>query len=408
MSKRGGPTLVLALCLAGCSGDPDGGATPGVDVKGRTVAIGVLNDESGPVSAIGRPWGVGLRVLARQINAGGSGYLPEGWKVNLVERDHGYDPQRSVQLFNEIRDQVLFVGTSFGTANTLALRPLLQHHQVVAFPATLSSQMEQFELTPPIGPSYKVEALRALDWMVQQAGGAAKVKLGLVYQQDDYGADGRDAVNEGAPKLGLEVVATQTYSAGQPDYGDVVAALKQAGATHVLLTTVPTATALILGEAAQRDYHPVWVGNSPSWLDRFFDARVVPSAIFQNYYWTTSFAYWGEDVPLMKRFLDAYEKYGRDIAPPDYYILAGYTAGLIEMEVLRRAIASGDFTRAGFLKALHRTRDYDTYGATAQPLDFTKVPYVTGTPVRILKPDFERHRWTVAGAYARPSTLAAR
>ena len=408
MSWHRGIALAAALCLAGCGGAPKGTATPGVDAKSKTVSIGVLNDESGPVAAIGRPWGVGLRVLARQINAGGSGVLPEGWKINLVERDHGYNPQRSVQLFNEIRDQVLFIGTSFGTPNTLPLRPLLTRNQMVAFPASLSSRMEEFEFTPPIGPSYKVEALRALDWMIQQAGGAAKVKLGLVYQQDDYGADGRDAVAEAAPKLHLDVVAAQAYEDGQPDYAAIAAALKQAGATHVLLTTVPSATAPILGAAAQLDYHPVWVGNSPSWLDRFFDAHVVPSSLFQNFYWATSFSYWGENVPVMKPFLDAYDKYGRDVAPPNYYILAGYAAGLVEMHVLQRAIAAGDLTRAGFLKALHATRDANAYGAVEQPLDFTRVPYVTGTQVRILKPDFERQSWIVAGAYARPSVLSAK
>jgi ABC-type branched-subunit amino acid transport system substrate-binding protein len=398
--------LALALAAAAC-GDREAqgpAAAPGVDLASKTVSIGVLNDESGPVAAIGRPWGTGLRVLANQINAGGSGLLPEGWKIKLIERDHGYNPQRSVQLFNEIRDQVLFVGTSMGTPNTLPLRPLLERNRIVAFPASLSSKMAEFEYTPPIGPSYKAEVMRALDWMAQQAGGGDKVRLGLVYQQDDYGADGRDAAAEAAARLGMTLVTQQTYAPGQPDYTAVVAALKDSGATHVMLTTVPSATAPILGVAAQLDYKPVWVGNSPSWIDRFFDAKVVPPAIFANYHWVTSFTFWGENVPLMKPFLAAYEKFGREMAPPDYYILASYAVGLIEMQVLSRCIESGDVTREGFMKALRALKDYDTYGATAAPLDFTRFPYVTGTQTRILTPDFGKHSWTVAAGYAAPSS----
>ena len=397
-----------ALAAAAC-GDREAqgpAAAPGVDAAAKTISIGILNDESGPGAAIGRPWGVGLRVLASQINAGDSGLLPGGWKIKLVERDHGYNPQRSVQLFNEIRDEVLFVGTSFGTPNTLPLRPSLARNQIVAFPASLSSKMAEFEYTPPIGPSYKLEVMRALDWVAQQAGGAGKVKLGIVYQQDDYGADGRDAVAEAAPKLGISVVSQQTYAPGQPDFTAVVAALKDSGATHVILTTLPSATAPILGVAAQLDYRPVWVGNSPSWIDRYFDAKVVPPAIFQNYHWVSSFTFWGEDVPLMKPFLAAYEKFGRPVAPPDYYILASYGVGLIQMQALTRTIQSGDLTRAGFLKALRAMKDYDTYGATAQPLDFTRFPYATGTQTRILKPDFGKRSWTVIAGYAAPSTLA--
>lgn len=399
--------LAAAVLAAGCGerSGADAAAAPGVDVAGKTITIGMLNDESGPVAAIGRPWAAGMRILARQINAGGSGYLPEGWQVKLIERDHGYNPQRSVQLFNEIREQVLFIGTSFGTPNTLPLRPLLERYQMVAFPISLSSKMEEFEFTPPIGPSYKLEVLRALDWIVEKAGGAKNVRLGLVYQQDDYGADGLEATEAGAAKLGLQVVTKQSYAAGQPDYTAVVAGLKDAGATHVVLTTVPSATAPILGVAAQLDYKPVWVGNSPSWIDRFFDAQVVPSDIFKSYHWVSSFTYWGEKVPLMKPFLDAYEKFGRQTAPPDYYILAAYATGLIEMQALSRMIQSGDLTRAGFLKALRGMKDYDTYGATPQPLDFTQFPYRTGTQTRVLKPDFAKRSWTVAGGYAAPTTL---
>ena len=402
MQIRSGALLLVALCAAGCGSGPASPPAPGVNLAEQTISIGVLNDETGPSAAIGRPWGAGLRILARQINAGGHGYLPPGWKIALVERDHAYDPARARSQFNEIRGQVLFIGTSFGTPNTLPLQPLLEKENLVAFPASLSSALHNSQFTPPVGPSYRVEVERALDWMAKQAGGAAKVRLGLVYQQDDYGADGLAAVTETAPRLGLAIVATRAYAAGQSDFSDIVVALKAAGATHVMLTTMPSATAPILSAAAQLQYEPVWVGNSPAWLDRFYDATLVPPAIFRNFYWANSFAYWGEDVPMMKGFLEAYEKYGRDSLPPDNYILAGYAAGLLEMQVLTRTIRSGDLTRAGFLRALRATRDYDTYGATAEPLDFTRFPYVTGTRTRILKPDFARRSWTVVGGYAEP------
>lgn len=396
---------VLFLMLAACSRGAAPDSTPGVDLLSQTVSVGVLNDETGPVSAVGRPWGAGLRILARQINAGHSSYLPPGWKLNLVERDHAYDPRRSVALFGEIQKDVLFIATSFGTPNTLPLQPLLERSRIVAFPASLSSALHNSQYTPPIGPSYKVEVARALDWMTRPARKGQRVppvKLGLIYQKDEYGADGLAAVDTVAPALGIEVVSRQSYAAGQSEFGPIVAALKKAGATHVILTTMPSATAPILAAAEAQQYRPVWVGNSPAWLDRFYDATLVPPQIFANFYWANSFAYWGEDVPMMKGFLEAYERYGREVIPPDNYILAGYAAGLLEMQVLTRTIRSGDLTREGFLRALRATRDYDTYGAVAQPLDFTTFPYVTGTRSRILKPDFTTRSWIVAGDYAEP------
>ena len=125
----------------------------GVDAANKVVRIGALNDESGPAAPIGKPYALGKRVLVAQVNAGGSGILPEGWTIELVERDHGYNPQGSVQAYNEIKEQVLFFGTSFGTPNTLPLVPMLERDGLVAFPASLSSKMAENAHTPPIGAS---------------------------------------------------------------------------------------------------------------------------------------------------------------------------------------------------------------------------------------------------------------
>ncbi len=165
---------IVATLFAGCKKDQSeeaSGESPtgetitaerGVNVEEGIIRIGVLNDESGPAAVIGRPFAIGKRLLAAHVNAGDSGILPEGWTIELVERDHGYNPQQSVAAYNEIKDDVLFIGTSFGTPNTLPLRPMLERDGVVAFPASLSSEMAADVHTPPVGPSYKVEAMRAM------------------------------------------------------------------------------------------------------------------------------------------------------------------------------------------------------------------------------------------------------
>lgn len=396
-----GAGLLAAALTGGCGPAPE--PAPGVDLEQRTVALGALVDLSGPVAAIGRPWTAGLRILVQQVNAGGSGFLPEGWKLTLVERDHAYAPDRALAQYETLRDRVLYLACSFGTANTLPLRPLLARDSMIAFPASLSARLAESEFTPPIGPSYAVETLRALDWMAQQAGGAAKVKLGLVYQDDDYGAEGRAAVRAGASALSLALVAEQAYTPGEADYSGVVAALRDAGATHVMLTTVPSATAPILALAHQAGYKPLWVGNSPAWLDRFFDDKVVPPEIFDTFRWVTATAYWGENLPFMRGFLAAYAQFASESVPRDHYILTGYSAGLVGLTALSRAIEAGEVTRAGFLRALRGLKDYDTHGTVPRPLDYTQLPYRVGTLTRVLRPDFARASWSVVGGYKAPS-----
>jgi ABC-type branched-subunit amino acid transport system substrate-binding protein len=333
------------------------------------------------------------------VNAGG--VLPEGWKLELVERDHGYNPQKSVQFYSEIKDDILFIANSFGTPTTLPLRPHLQRDNTIAFPASFSSKMAEFAHTPPLGPGYHLEAKRAMDWAVESAGGADKVKAGVIYQQDDYGKDGLMGWQEAAKHHGVTVVSEQAIARGQKDFSATVTALKEAGATHVLLCVLPSATGPVLGTAAKLAFGPKWIGNTPAWLDAFFRPEVIPAAVFANFHWVESMPFWGEDLKGMASFLAAFKSYGGG-AKPDFYTLASYIQGQVMVEALRKAIASGDLTREGFKKAVQSIDGYDA-GGMLQPVSLTQVPYVTGTKTRILAPDMDNKTWKTVAPFAASS-----
>ncbi len=425
MTRSFGISLALAAVMAvGCSKGDDGGkkggggaaaqpedgkgaalkAGKGVNPGKKVLTIGLLNDESGPAAAIGKPYAAGKRLLAKQINAGGSGLLPDGWTVKLVEKDHQYNPQQSVQHYNAIKNDVLFLGHSFGTPNTLPLRDMLKRDGIVAFPASLSSEMASHENTPPLGPSYEVEAMRAMDWVVEHAGGADKVKAAIVYQKDDYGKDGLSGWKKAAAKHGVEIVTEQTVAPGQKDVTAVVTALKDNEANYVLLTVLPSATGPIVGTAAQLQYAPTWVGNTPAWIDRFFDPQVIPSAVFANYYAVMGLTYWGEDVPGMASFVEQWKANGADLGPQDFYVLASYAQGLVQVHAFKLALESGDVTRKGYMKALRSIKGYDADGLF-QPIDLQTFPYVVSTRTRILKPDFDKKSWTEVAGWADPKAL---
>ncbi len=376
---------------------PAAAAAPGVDPAKKVITLGALNDESGPAKQLGVAIANGKRLVVKAVQAGAV-KLPDGWTIQLVEKDHGYNPQNSVQLFKEIQDQVLFLTTSFGTPATLPLREDLRRNDMLAFPASLSSEMAKDEHTPPLGPSYKVEAGRAMDWAVESAGGADKVKAGIVYQRDDYGLDGIDGWKAAAAHHKVKIVAEQTVKPTDQDFTTVIKALKDAGATHVLLTVLPNHTAGILGTAAKLKYAPVWIGNTPTWVEVFFE-KIRPLA--GTFHWVSGLTYWGEDVPGMKEFLEVWKAHGAGMGAPDYLILASYVQGLAQLEVLRRAIEAKDLTRAGVKKALHSISKFDA-GGMIQPMDLSKVPYQTSTRTRILKPDFDGKSWKVIGDWAEP------
>lgn len=421
------PTTLLAICalsasLAACGkkvddkqkdpapADPKGSGSvaapartsaPGVDAGRKVITLGALYDQSGPAKQIGVPFANGKRLLVKAVDAGAV-KLPDGWKIEILEKDHGYNPQQSVQLYKEIRDKVLLVTTSFGTSPTLPLLEDLRRDDMLAFPASLSSAMGKNEHTPPLGPPYTIEAMRAMDWAVESAGGADKVKAGIIHQRDDYGEDGRAGWKQAAEHHKVSIVTEQTVKPTDQDFTAVVKALKDAGATHVLLTVLPSAVPGILGTAAKLSYAPAWIGESPAWVDVFF-AKLPPS-LLATFHWVTGLTYWGEDVPGMKEFLEIWKTHGAGMGEPDYYILASYVQGLVQLEVLRRAIEAKQLDRAGLKTALHSITKWDAAGLI-QPIDLSKVPYVTSTRTRILKPDLEKKSWTPVAGWAEPKAL---
>ncbi|HUH05672.1 MAG TPA: hypothetical protein VML75_26945, partial [Kofleriaceae bacterium] len=153
-------------------------------------------------------------------------------------------------------------------------------------------------------------------------------------------------------------------------------------------------------------YMPIWIGQTPAWVDAFFAHPNLPAVAFTNFYWVMGLPYWGEELPGMDKFLAAWEQHGKGMGNPDFYVLASYVQGLVQMEILRRTIESGDLTRAGFMKQMHSIDGWNA-GGLSQPVSLKKVPFQTSTRTRVLKPDFANKSWTVAehGDYAEPGAL---
>jgi len=374
----------------------------GVDIENQVLTIGALDDTSGPASTIGVPFALGKRVAVEQVNAGDIDLLPEGWTVELVERDHGYNPQQSVAEFNAIKDDVLYFATTFGTPNTLPLVSLATPEQITLFPASLSSELAVNEYTPPIGAPYKVEAEHAVAHALEEAGD--DLAFGVIYQLDDYGGDGLAGAEDAAEFHGIEIVGAEGVAPGESDVTAPVQALQNAGATHILLAVLPSTTGPVLGTAAQLGYGPVFYGLTASWIDAFFNPEVLPPPVYANFRWATGLPLWGEDLPGMEAFIAAYEQFGADTYPPDFYILASYIQGLLGFEAFARAVENGDVTRSGYYEALRTIDDFDAFGLFPEPIDVSSFPFVALTDTRILAPGESLEDWSTLSDWATPES----
>jgi ABC-type branched-subunit amino acid transport system substrate-binding protein len=374
----------------------------GVHLENKTVFMGALNDESGGPGSAGTDFANGKRVLARWIASGTSKLLPEGWKLELVERDHSGDAAKAAKAYNEIKDQVLCFATAYGDASTSTLLRMLKEDDVLIFPALFTSTMSLNEYTPPAGPSYRDQALRALDWTKESAG-SSEVILGALYGADSYGKDALAGWDQGAEALQLGISLNKEISVASTP--NAILELKDKGATHVLLATLPPITSDVLKAAKKSGYSPIWLGLSESWNKSMSGPNGLSKDILAGYRRVSGAPYLGEKLEGMDRFLAAWKKYGVDLGEPSDESLRSFIQGVLAVDALANALDQNDATRSGYRHALSKVAPFDALGMVA-PMDFSEIPFRASDKTRVLAPTSGEERWKVVGALQSPILTA--
>jgi ABC-type branched-subunit amino acid transport system substrate-binding protein len=363
--------LAVSACGTGSSSSTtsnEGGegklqAGPGVDVASKTIAIGDINALTGPAAPLGNAVAAGHRTFFEALNAHGG---IDGWKVKLVVKDSGYKPQEHVQLYNELQPSVAILN-SFGSPTTKAIQPQVDQQKIVTFPASFDSLWGADAVMAPVGAPYSVDIANVLDYYTE--GGAKKPKIGIVYQNDEYGADGLRGFKAAKSALGFTDAGEESFNAGDTSFTAQVQKLKAAGADAVVVTALPSATGPIVGTAATLGFKPQWILQGPSFLEQLItkdgnvDSPPTPVAAALKGALVTSFAApWGDTAASgMRQLVADHKEYSAKLPPSIYFTLA-YAQGQVQAAILRKAIQSGDLTRAGILKAKQSLGTVDLRG----------------------------------------------
>jgi ABC-type branched-subunit amino acid transport system substrate-binding protein len=372
--------LTLGACGTGDAEDSTAGgaaqgsikAGPGVDASTKTIRVGDLTALSGPAAALGKPVAAGHQAYFDALNARGG---IDGWKIELAVEDTGYQPQQHVQAFNALKGDIAILN-SFGSPTTKAIQPQFQREKLVTVPASFDSIWGTDPTVAPVGTPYSIDVANALDYAT--AGGARQLKVGIIYQNDEYGADGLRGFEAARDALGFTDAGHQSYKPGDTDFTAQVQKLKAAGSDAVVVTALPSATGPIVGTAATLGFTPQWILQGPAYVEQLITAdgttgaKPTPIAAALKGAIVTSFsAPWGAaDAPGMEQLVADQKQYAPDQTPSIYFALA-YSQGMVVEQILRKAIESGDLSRDGILAAKEHLGEVDLGGIT---------PAVTYTP----------------------------
>jgi ABC-type branched-subunit amino acid transport system substrate-binding protein len=382
---------LLLVALAGCGskgqsdnassgGGGSGAVKTGPGVTGKTITLGVLTDLSGVFAPLGKPVMQANQLFWKEKNAQGGVC---GRQVNLVVKDHGYDPQKAVVQYRELSSQVAGLQQLLGSPITAALLPSLKSDQMVSLLAAWPSSLLPNDNIIITGTTYDVEMINGLDYLLAQGKLKQGDKIGHIYFEGEYGENGLKGSKYFAQKNGMTVVE-QKIKATDEDMSGQVSALKRAGVKAIAFTTAPTQLASAAGIAASQGLNVPLVGNNPT-FDPALLKTPAAKALEANAYVVSSIAPYNLDKPAVQKVASDYsEAYPKEV--PKGSAPFGYVQSQLMFNILNQACKNKDLTRGGLVKAAHQLKGIDTGGLTAAPLDYTTVGQPSERAVYIAQP----------------------
>jgi ABC-type branched-subunit amino acid transport system substrate-binding protein len=363
-----GPALVLvvALTMAACRAGTAGDAQTGPGVTADTIRLGVLTDLTGPFSAGGKNLLQGTQLYWHQQNQAGGAC---DRKVELLVRDHAYNPQKAVGHYRELAPDVLAMQTLLGSPVLSALRPVIQQDGMFVGLAGWASTALGNPLVQIIGTTFDVEAISAVDWLMRHRGIRTGDRIGHVYLEGDYGENALRGSRYMAAQHGLEVVQQQVKPT-DTDLSAQVAAFRQAGVKAILASGSPTQSASLAGVARTVGLDVPIVANAPGFAPQLLDTP-AGEALEANLHVVSSIAPVSLDAPAVRKAAKAFERAYPNDTPQQPGFVLGYTQARLLHAILERACGRNHLTRQAITDALRRISGYHSGGLVAGPLSYT-------------------------------------
>jgi branched-chain amino acid transport system substrate-binding protein len=248
---------MLAFCVPALAQKHyDPGATD-TDIK-----IGNINPYSGPASAYGT---IGRTIAAyfTKVNAEGGIH---GRRINFISYDDGYSPPKTVEQARKLveSDEVLLIFQSLGTAHNSAIERYMNSKGVpqlfVATGATKFGDPKNFPWTMGWQPNYQSEGRIYAKYVLEHQPNG---KIGVLYQNDDYGKDLVKGIKDGLQGK-IPVVSEQPYETTDPTINSQMISLKTSGADILFNVATPKFAAQAIRKVAELDWHPLHIVNNVS------------------------------------------------------------------------------------------------------------------------------------------------
>src|ERR1017187_4745400 len=230
-----------------------------IGVRSDRILFGQVAVLEGPSSALGQGRRQGILSAFAEINAKGGVH---GRKLELISRDDGYDPDRSVVQTTRLieQDKVFALIGAVGTPTTTVTVPIAKAKNVPFIgPFTGAGFLHAPELhnVVNIRASYAAEAEA---WIKHLTEHLHLKSIAIFYQDDSFGRDGLAGVKLALEKRGMELTAEGTFERNTRAVGSALRTLKRAEPEAVVMVGTYGPCAEFIKLAQKGGFNPIF-GN---------------------------------------------------------------------------------------------------------------------------------------------------
>jgi len=336
------------MALAALVAAPALAQTPGV--TSTEIKIGNLNPYSGPASAYGTI-GKSIGAYFKMINDQGG---INGRKINYISYDDSYSPPKTVEMARKLveQDQVALIFQPLGTAANSSIHKYMNQMKVpqlfVATGASKWNDPKNFPWTMGWQPNYQTEGQIYARYTLSNVKDA---KIGILYQNDDYGKDYLKGFEDGLGDKKSLIVMKQSYEVTDPTVDSQIVNLKNSGANVFFNITTPKFAAQAIKKAHDLGWKPLHFLNNVS----ISTATVLKPAgleaskglITALYGKEVTDPQWKSDKGY-KDWLAWMQKYYPDGSVEDNFNAYGYSVAMTLVQVLKQC--GNDLSRESIMR----------------------------------------------------------
>ena len=349
-------SAALALALSGCK-TPDaatnsaltGTAAKPYPADAKTIVLGEYGALTGSQASFGTSTDNAIKMAIAEVNAKG-GVLGKPVEVK-VEDDNSQAaqvPSAVLKLINE--DNVLAVLGEVASSSSLAAAPICQKAGVpMLSPTSTNPKVTQVGdyifracfIDPYVGESLAKFSKDKLN---------AKTAAIFTDVKSDYSKGLSQYFKESFTKIGGQVVATESYQAGDTNFRSQLTNIKSKKPDVIYIPGYYTEIGNIAVQARSLGMEQTLLGSDGWDSPKLFEIgkSAVDNSYFSNHYSPES-----KDAKVVKFVADYKAKYKET---PDALAAVAYDAAYIMFDAITRA---GETDRAKIRQALADTKDFD-------------------------------------------------